>query len=645
MDLVRMDDQSDFSASSIDTPIPVGPWRAMPTSMLSTGGEEVMATHRTLELRTLGGMLPDDLVGHIFVAGSIATPGRPAFSGEGTVYRMDFTDCEVKLKQAVFRPPCFMIDHALQDSERGGLLGFHDLGLTRLSPMLGVRTVLSNSPVQLGDRMLITTDAGRPWEFDPVTLELVTPIGKTDEWIGAIPAPWVFPLLLTSAHPAEDRRTGEFFTVNYANPGAGNPGFTHLIRWHNRGHLEHFQLIDSNTGDPVVIEQCVHQVAITKNHIVLQDSAFVVELRQMAFDAAELLLPGIPVRDLLGGSQMRAQRPTTVLYLIPRKRLRPRSGGPSDHPTHIPCMRVEIPGESVHFYVQYDDDEKLEVIVPHTPTLDVSEWVREGELMVDGSRATEEIAGMQIPCALTQGTLAVHHIDPRTGELLAARLTRSDETWGLALGTHAPGPQEKPIEVVYFNTSGFAPELVPQRVLKAYQGRVDAAIMPVKTGKPPRLLSFEVATGKIESYLCPRGWSMLSPTFVPRRGGTGGPRDGYLVCLAHSADSVPRPHDTSGEEVWVFDAADLAAGPICRLGHPELDFAFTVHSTWVPELRPSRRDYRVNIAEDLDLNHVTRRSFGQLAFWDIFSAAVSAAMQHDTVNQLLHEDVLPHFDR
>ncbi len=625
-----------------ETPIPVAPRREMPTSMLSSGGEDMMATGRTLELRVLGGELPTDIFGHMFIAGSIATPGRPAFSGEGTVYRVDLLGERVQLKQAVMRPPCFHTDHSLQQSHHGGMLGFHDLGLTRISPLLGVRTVLSNSPVALRDRMIITTDAGRPWEFDPVTLELVTPIGKVDEWIGAIPAPWVFPLHLTSAHPAEDPRTGEFFTANFANPGAGSPGFTHLVRWAKAGALEHFKLVDEG-GDPIVIEQCVHQVAITKNHVILQDSAFVVEMRQMAYDIAELLLPGIPVRELLGGTQMRAQRPSTVLYLIPRRSLRPRSGGHAEHPTPVRALRVEIPGESVHFFTQYDDDERLEIIIPHTPTLDVSEWVQAGETMLDGSHASEDIAGMQIPCALTQGTLAVHTIDPKTGQPLAARLLRSDETWGLALGTHAPGPPDQKLEVLYFNTSGFAPELVPQRVLKTYNDRVDAALMPVGTGRPPRLLAFEIATGALTSYVCPRGWSMLSPCFVPRRGGHG-PRDGYLVCLAHSADSVPRPHDTSGEELWIFDAADIAAGPLCRLGHPELDFAFTVHSTWVPELRPSPRDYQVAISEDIDLEYVTRRSFGQLAFWDLFSAAIHTAMQHDTVNQIFRDDVLPHFE-
>lgn len=639
-----MDDTDDPTITlPTDTPIPVGPRRAMPTSMLSTGGEDMMATDRVLRLNVLSGALPADIYGHMFVAGSIATPGRPAFSGEGTVYRVDIAADGVSLKQTVFKPPCFLADQALQAEQQGGMLGFHDLGLTRLSPLMGVRTVLSNSPIALRDRMIITTDAGRPWEFDPVTLELVTPIGKADEWRGAIPVPWVFPLFLTSAHPAEDRQTGELFTANYANPGAGNPGFTHLVRWHKGGALEHFAIIDEH-GDPVVIEQCIHQVALTRNYVILQDSAFVVEMRQMVFDAAELMLPGLPIRDLFGGAQMRAQRPTTVLYLIPRKALRPRSGGHVEEPTQVRAVRVEIPGESVHFFAQWDDSEALELIIPHTPTLDVSEWVHEGEVMVDGSRATSEIAGMQIPCALTQGSIAVHSIDPRTGELLGARIVRNDETWGLALGAHAPGPQDRRLEVLYFNTSGFAPELVPQRVLKTYQDRVDSALMPVKTGRPPRLLAFEIATGKLTSYLCPRGWSMLSPTFLPRRGGSG-PRDGYIVCLAHSADSVPRPQGTSGEEIWIFDAADITAGPLCRLGHAELDFAFTVHSTWVPELRPSSRSYRVSIADDLDLQGLTSRSFGQLAFWDLFASAVSGAMQHGAVHDLLAADVLPYFDR
>ena len=637
-----MHDPENRGSASVDAPIPEAPSREMPTSMLSTGWEDLAAMDRTLELHILAGTLPADLCGHLFIAGSIATPGRPSFTGEGTIYRVDFEPGAPRLKQAVFRPPCYMMDQAVQAGEHSSMLGFHDLGLTRMSPLLGVRTVLSNTPFALHDRMIITTDAGRPWEFDPITLELITPIGKIDEWVGTIPAPWLFPLVLTTAHPVEDQSTGEFFTVNFANPGLGNPGFTHLIRWHGRGPLEHFQLIDDN-GDPVIIDQSIHQVTITRNHIVLQDSAFVVEVRQLVFDAAQLLLPSLPIRDLMGDSQMRAQRPATVLYLIPRDQLR-RSGGLSADPTPVRATRVEIPGESVHFFTQYDDDEHLEVIIPHTPTLDLSEWIREGEVMLDGSVAADDIVGMQIPCALTLGFVAVHTIDPRTGRLLATRMTRNDETWGIALGAHAKGSQGRRIEVVYFNTSGFAPELIPQRILRAYKDRVDTAMMPIAAGKEPRLLAFEVATGEIVSWICPNGWGLMSPTFVPRHSGDGGPRDGYLICLAHAADSVPKAPGSSGEELWIFDAADITQGPICRLGSRELDFALTVHSAWLPELRPSPRDYHVSIREELDLEAVTDRTFGQLAFWDMFAAAVSELMHKNEIDQMLREDVLPHFD-
>lgn len=623
-----------------DDTIPEAPKRAMPTSMLSTGVEDLMATPRTLDLHILSGELPADLLGHVFVAGSIASPGRPAFSGEGVMSRLDFPDgVHARLKQSILRPPCFRADQALLGSEHGPMLEFHDLGLTRMSPLLGVRTVLSNSPIALHDRMIVTTDAGRPWEFDPVSLDLVTPIGRGDEWRGAIPAPWLFPLVLATAHPAEDPRTGEFFTANYCNPMLAHRSFCHLMRWHARGDIEHFQLIDDN-GDPVAIEQCIHQIVVTKNHVILQDSAFVVEMRQLVVDAADMLIPGMS--ELFGINEMRAQRPTTVLYLVPRSALAD-GGGTASNPTHVRALRLEIPGESVHFFAQYDDDDKLTLIIPHTPTLDVSEWVHEGELMVDGSHATPDLAGMQVPCALTQGTIGLHTIDPRTGEILDARLTRGEETWGLALGAQAPVAEDRPIETIFFNTSGFAPELVPQRVLKTYADRVDQALMPVKSGRPPRLLAFEIATGKLISYVCPPGWSMLSPTFVPRQGRED-TADGYLVCLAHAADTVPHTHATSGEEVWIFDATDITRGPLCRLGHMALDFAFTVHSVWTPAIRPSPRDYRVTAARDLDIDDLKQRTFGHMHFWAVFSSAIASAMKYDAISQILADDVLPYFD-
>lgn len=606
--------------------------------MLSTGREDVLAAPWTRPLQVLAGELPAQLRGHAFISGSIASPGRPAFSGEGVLYRIDFGAGEVALTRALLRPPCFYADQALEDADDVALLRFRDLGLTRLSPLLGVRTVLGTSPVALRDRMIVTTDAGRPWEFDPRTLELVTPIGDIDEWRGTIPAPWVFPLQLTSAHPVADPRTGELFTANYGTPGPA-PHFCHLVRFGGPGDLEHFQPVD-DSGAPVVIHQCVHQIGLTRNHVILQDSAFVVEIRQLVADAVALVAPDLPGKELLAGS-LHAHRPTTVLYLIPRAAMPPGSGGSVDAPTPVPSIRVELDGESVHFFAQYDDDRELTVIVPHTPTLDVSEWIREGERMVDGSRA-DDLADLPVPCALTEGTIAVHTLDPRTGESLEYRTISNQQTWGLGLGAQSPADPTLPIETLFFNTSGFFPELLPQRLVKAYAHRVDTSLLPIESGRPPRLLAFDVATATLTDYACPNGWCILSPVFIPRHDRPHG-REGYVLCLAHAAAGVPRTPGSSGEEVWIFDATDIARGPVCRLGHPELDFAFTVHGAWVPALRPSPRDYHVSTAEDVDLEYLLHAAFGRVSFWDAFATAVSTAMQRDVVERLLAEHVIPRF--
>jgi carotenoid cleavage dioxygenase-like enzyme len=569
--------------------IPAAPRRVMPSSMLSRGDEDVHAAPRALTLAVVGGRRPEGLGGHLFVSGSIAARGRPAFAGEGVLVRVDLGAPAVRLTAAVLRPPCFHADHRLRGGEHGRLLRFHDLGLARISPRLGARTVLGTAPVFLRDRMIVTTDVGRAWEVDPVSLELVTPIGRIDEWRGALPTPWPFGLVLSSAHPAVDTGSGELFTVNYAPawvPGA----FARLVRWRGAGALEHFKL--SVDGKAVAIAGVVHQVGLDRHHVVVQDGAFHVELGHFLLDAVDVVVPGAPMRRLFRGPT-RAHAPTTVLYVVPRAGL--GRGGTVDAPATARAVRVELPGESVHFEVQAGDDpETVTVVVPHTPTLDVSRWIRRGERMLDGSRA-EDMTGLPVPCALVPGELAVHTIDARTGATREVRRIGGEAMWGLGLAAHAP--IEGPIAVAFHNTSGFFPELIPADVARACAGRVDVAALAGE-GRLPRLLAIDVGSGAVASWTCPNGWALLSPCFVPRSEDSTG-RAGFVVCVAHAAAEVPRTPGSSGEELWVFDAEDVGRGPICRLGHPELDFAFTVHAGWTATLRPSPRDYVVSTAEEL----------------------------------------------
>ena len=65
------------------------------------------------------------------------------------------------------------------------------------------------------ERLLITYDAGRQYEIDPESLELVTPVGSNQEWRPEVKVNFPFAPVLSTAHPAFDARQSEMFTINY----------------------------------------------------------------------------------------------------------------------------------------------------------------------------------------------------------------------------------------------------------------------------------------------------------------------------------------------------------------------------------------------------------------------------------------------
>jgi len=54
----------------------------------------------------------------------------------------------------------------------------------------------------------------------------------------------------------------------------------------------------------------------------------------------------------------------------------------------------------------------------------------------------------------------------------------------------------------------------------------------------------------------------------------------------------------SANEIWIIDAADLAAGPICKLGHARMSVGFSLHTAWLPIIAPRQATHRVTADED-----------------------------------------------
>jgi hypothetical protein len=227
-----------------------------PRSVLSVSREEFgdlennpLAKHPPLNLKIKAGELPADIQGHVFIVGPVGSVDSPTsqkdpdnsvipsadgttllYNGDGMIYRIDFNNIQsgVSLSTKIIKTPCYYADAATNKLTKYQDLKFHNSGITRIGH-LGARNQLNTAflPLKFAgedrERLLVTWDAGRPYEIDPQTLEAVTPVGWDKEWeevtkLSHLPfkPPTPFKVIQTCAHPAFDPNLdrGMVFTVN-----------------------------------------------------------------------------------------------------------------------------------------------------------------------------------------------------------------------------------------------------------------------------------------------------------------------------------------------------------------------------------------------------------------------------------------------
>jgi len=225
------------SPSPLAPPLPV----PFPGSIGLLRREEL----KDLPLHVLEGALPAGVHGHAFFMGPggfVDSPplaadglihpsaeGTPLFNGDPLLHRLDFGSGEVTLTSGIPRTPCFYTEQALltEADRRRFPYPYANHGLARLSFGLGFRNEVNTAVVPMrfnaadGTRLLITWDAGRPFEIDPVSLEIATAVGFDAEWREQIPLQLPFGIVTTPAHPAFDPDPGpqgggaQLFTLNY----------------------------------------------------------------------------------------------------------------------------------------------------------------------------------------------------------------------------------------------------------------------------------------------------------------------------------------------------------------------------------------------------------------------------------------------
>jgi hypothetical protein len=277
-----------------------------------------------------------------------------------------------------------------------------------MSIHLGSRNQLNTAFLRTPDhRLLVTFDAGRPWEIDPQSMELLSPMGMKQEWLSLFPglAKSVFPVLSSPAHPVCDfsrhlgsENSDEIFTLNYSigYKGKFQQQFDRLIGW-NRAYcafrkifckdtektwrkrfvgftdlihydfnapqpkIQRWQLVlEGKRQQPLIGAQSLHQVAITKNYIIFGDTAFKIEFSQLFFS----FIFGLPEQMLNGVEKIIQWLNQRVLMQVSRSgadRLNQRS---LTFLSHLEMVRLSLgyglyqvfrklllPDQCTHFYI------------------------------------------------------------------------------------------------------------------------------------------------------------------------------------------------------------------------------------------------------------------------------------------------------
>jgi carotenoid cleavage dioxygenase-like enzyme len=555
-------------------------WARIPRNL----NKKVMTEISSAPLNVVDGAMPTDMAGHVFFESLALGPNDSGFSGDGMIWRVDFDGATPTITSKILRTT----DYFMAQAFAGTPYEFRSHGMMRMG-WLGIQNQ-SNTAISVlnGNRLLATSDGGRPWEFDPRTLDPITPIGRLVDYRPMMELEgfnqFVCPMYISSAHPPYDPRTGEFYGVSLSIVPVPGMVYCEILAWDGEGAIKRVPLVDSN-GQPILITQNAHQLCVTRDYLIIVDASGTIEAGKLfdepnSFPAGNVLTP----------------RPDSYLYIVSRSAIR-NAQGP------VVAQRSMVARETGHFYVDYDNPPgRVIVHIPHTSANDFAEWIQPYDRHPrTHAPVRPELVNAITPVNYDIGVVSRFEIDAVSGRVVDQHAFFNDWTWGTgALTARNPLTNDDTLGDMYHANSGLPTDLAVERVSAGFEGYkyrlVDMDDLPWD-GVPTNLVRIDHDAGSVlDGYFYPGdrfGWTV---TFVPRNGTATGSADGYLVTVVFSDHLTPQ---SSGTEVWIFDAAHLANGPVARLGRPDLQVPLTLHSAWTDSLTVTRPDYRVDVRSEL----------------------------------------------
>lgn len=625
------------------------------------------------------GPLPSDLRGHVFVIGSSGSFDSPTYgdtkvylptqdgwqhmwSGDGMIYRFDFhtsilhssdqDKVQPEQKKIIYKEqgwasvatrmtktPDFYADRALNKnpiysrnwpkSEYEQSI-FRDAAITRLSLSLGNRNYLNTAWLPLkpkgrdSERLLVTWDAGRPYEIDPCSLDLVAPVGLTKDWkpvfdlaglsrcIRRLPGlsklfpilSQVFPMILATAHPVYDEYEDAVYLINgtksikntiqiprllpyfiqgllrflgllknpnhvNSNPtllgklfgavfkillwiihsilsalnalGIGGRDCLFLYRWQGQqteiDDADKWEIVDER-GWSIPILQSAHQMALTKDFIIISDSSYklvladilpsllnpqdiaknlrmvvngAVGVKNLACRVSESLpITTIPRSKRIPEVNKNfreslqflfsflnfAQTPYTDVYIVPRAALDSSNEEnflnrkDRSKPRKIKAKHFQLAPETAHFLASYDNPEnKIILHVGHIQGLDPAEFINKIDEAVCNytpitnsaqvcptniNKPLQDRSGI-LANSLAPNQIGTWVLDIKSGKMQAS-LTEDDRLQTLAFFTLNEKTLNQ-VTDVFWSCGGAWPYLHTINHLELYKNQIDSKVI------------------------------------------------------------------------------------------------------------------------------------------------------------------------
>ncbi|MEP7108550.1 MAG: carotenoid oxygenase family protein [Ferruginibacter sp.] len=391
-----------------------------------------------------------------------------------------------------------------------------------------------------------------------------------------------------------------------------------LMRWKGQQQIEKWSLTDQS-GNALQISECMHQTALTRDFIVLTDCAFKFSLDLLVNNP----FPEEPfidsfIRKHLAGTM----HPFTDCYIVKRAALSAGGGSATAFKLQAP-----IPVETIHYSCDYENtDGKITLYGIHNTAACVAEWIR----TYDESQLTGEAISNEMISLFALGSMDLNRIGKWVIDVNSLQIDNGNSkqyydkgktdqsdigpnTWTLGLYTFrdiiSATKTVAQIKYLWYVANGLDSRMLTSFIYSLYQD-YENRIVPVaeilsltKQDLPQTLvrLSCETMT-PVEHYQFDKNTFIRSLHFIPRptpSTGAAYETDGHIFCTVQAGMPQAEPLKYRSE-YWVFDAAKISAGPVCKFKFDDIQFCFTLHSAWLESALPFNLSYDVDVRQDYD---------------------------------------------